>query len=288
MLVVGVLAGLVLVRVALEPRQGEPVEVRLGDEELARVGGLLAGSAVAPESLVRALAPKRVVLVGESHWREEPITFLIELLGALHAADGRRAVLLLELPPAAQPVVERHLETGDEAAIAAWSADWLPYQRIVRWARAHPEAVRTVVAFDEDRSRIILMRALLTDTRNETMARAVREAMRAHPEDRVVAYGGRLHYMLAGRYLYDVESRRPAGARLLDAGLSREELATVWLFTGALPAGIPAWRGALPVHGAAGELPISYFEDAPIFGAAIFGEIVDHAVHLGAGTRMPR
>ncbi len=285
---VGAIAVLGGVRVALTPRRLPRAEVALDATALARAGAAIHGSTMDREELVRALAVRRLVLVGESHFLEEPPAWLIALLGDLHARDDRPAVLLLELPARIQRALDAYREDGDDAALAsAWPRGALPYLPMVRWAREHPRAVRAVLASDEDEVRVALMRALATDTRNATMAAAIARAAREYPEARVVAYGGMAHMMMAGRYLYDSASRRPVGARLLEAGFSRSEVAAVWLLTGATPAaGLwPVDAEGVAFHGPAGALPLGLVQDVPVAGAERLGEVADFAVYLGPGTR---
>jgi hypothetical protein len=276
-------------RVAMEPRYLPPVRFRLADEERERVGRTLSAAAIPDDDLVRALAGKRVLLIGERHFYAEPLAFATSLLEALYRVERRPAVLLLELPGGAQHDLDQYLASGAEASLAAaWDRSGAkPYQKLVRWARAHPDLVHAVVAFDEDPARIFLMRALGTDTRNRTMADAVVRAAREHPGDRIVVYGGRFHTMLGGRYLYDSETRSPIGARLLSAGFQRSELAAVWLFAGEPPAaGLWSRPGAISLAGAAGALPVALFEPEPIARASRVDELADYAVYLGPGTRI--
>ncbi|WP_242343838.1 ChaN family lipoprotein [Anaeromyxobacter terrae] len=284
MAAIAVLGG---VRVALTPRRIPRAEVARDAPALARAGAALQASVLDREGLVGSLAARRILLVGESHFLAEPPARLTELLGELHARDGRPAVLLLELPARVQGALDAYRDGGDGAALAgAWPRGALPYLPIVRWARAHPSAVRAVVASDENEARVALMRALAADTRNGTMAAAIARAAREYPEARVVAYGGMAHTLMAGRYLYDSASRRPVGARLVEAGFSRNEVAAVWLLTGAAP-GEGLWPpgAAVSFHGPAGALPLGLVLEVPVAGAERLGEVADFAVHLGAGTR---
>jgi len=275
-------------RVALQPRAAPPNVIALTAGQRALASAALAASTLDRQALVAALAARRVVLVGESHFIEEPITWLCGLLDELHAADGHRAVLVLELPNRGGPDIDRFLATGDDETLQAafgWGA--LPYQRIVQWARRHPEAVAAVVAADENPWHSGLMRLLLTDTRNDTMARSVAAAARSSSGERIVAYGGALHMMKTGRYMYDSDTRRPIGARLPTLGIPTRDMAVVWLLAGDPPAD-GAWQqpGTVALAGKAGDLPLAQIEETRIFAATRFGEIVDYAVYLGPATRM--
>ncbi len=205
----------------------------------------------------------------------------------LHAIDGRGAVLLLELPPHLQPQIDAYLATGDESALdeAFRGSEVLPYKSTVRWARAHREAVTAIRIDDENFWHIGLMRLLLTDTRNDTMARAITAAAQANPSQRIVAYGGRMHMMHAGRYMYDRNTRRPIGARLPALGIAKKDIAAVWLFAGEAPVdGVWDMQNTVTFAGPAGDLPITKLEDNPVFGAVRLKEIADYAVHLGPAT----
>src|SRR3546814_10515256 len=140
--------------------------------------------------------------------------------GLINELGDDPLVLLLELPGSTQPAIDRYLASGDEHEFdAIWGkVEALPLHGILRWAHANQNRVVEVVAMDEDSTRIFINRALLDDTRNETMARAMLEASKAHPDARNVAYDGAMHMMLRGRYRFDAEHRRPAGSRMLAAG----------------------------------------------------------------------
>lgn len=187
-----------------------------------------------------------------------------------------------------QAALDAHRQTRDDEALErAWRVDALPYQPIVRWAHAHPAAVTRVVAFDEGRSRVMAMRALGTDTRNATMAKAILRAAREWPDARIVAYGGMAHMMLGGRYLYDHPSREPVGARLLDEGFARGDLAAVWLvpLSPPLDALWPPDAEVVRLDGAAGDLPPQLLLDVPVTGVERVAQLADFAVGLRAPAR---
>jgi len=183
----------------------------------------------------------------------------------------------------------RGIDSGDERLFAGiWGEhEALPYHPILRWARAHRERVERVVAFDEERWRTVVARARLDDTRNETMAAALAAAAAEHPAARIVAYGGSMHMMLAGRYRFDVDNRRPAGARLLELGVPRDQVVSIALDGDGMPLAA-AWPGgtALDLGGAAGLLPFQYFHVYPIYRAARIRELHDYFVQLGALTEI--
>ncbi len=231
--------------------------------------------------LARRVAPSRFLLVGETHFKNETVAWFLDLLDQL---DEGPLVLLLELPRSVQKGIDAYLDSGDEQHFAnIWGEqEALPLHPILRWARAHRDRVERVVAFDEDRWRTVLARARLDDTRNATMARALVSAAAEYPAARIVAYGGSMHMMLGGRYRFDVENRRPAGARLLDRGVPRGEIVSIALDGDGMPAAA-GWPGGtiLDLHGAAGLLPCEYFHVYPIYRVARIGELHDYFVQLG-------
>lgn len=286
-LVISIVAVLIVIRVALEPRRGPLNVVKVPENERVQVKAALAASAVDRSALVAELGAKRVLLIGEDHFQQEPQIWLQALLGDLHARDGRGAVLLLELPQHSQPQIDAYLATGDESVLdeAFKGSEVLPYKSTVRWARTHRDAVTAIRADDENFWHIGLMRLLLTDTRNDTMARAITAAAQAYPSQRIVAYGGRMHMMNAGRYMYDRNTRRPIGARLPALGIAKHDIAAVWLFAGAAPFdGLWDTQSSVRFAGPAGDLLITSVEDNPIFGAVHVKEVADYAVQLGPAT----
>ncbi len=278
---------LITVRVILEPRKGAASVIRVAPSERPAIKDVLSASTIARPTLLTELTGKRILLVGEQHFQQEPQTWLQELLGDLQAKDGRGAILLLELPERAQPYLDRYHSTGDESALneAFRGRGILPYSSTVRWARAHSDAVAAILVDDENFWHVGLMRLLLTDTRNDTMAHSIAQAAQAHPSQRIVAYGGRLHMMNAGRYMYDSDTRRPIGARLAALGIPKTDIATIWLFAGENPIdGIWDKPSSLSLRGPAGDLPITKLEQEAIFGATRLKEIADYAVQLGPAT----
>lgn len=236
--------------------------------------------------LARRVAPARYLLVGETHFKNETVAWFLGLLDEL--GEGP-LVLLLELPQSVQGGIDAYLDSGDERHFTAiWGEhEALPLHPILRWARAHRDRVERVVAFDEDRWRTVLARARLDDTRNETMTRELVAAATQHPTARIVAYGGSMHMMLAGHYRFDVDNRRPAGARLLDRGVPRDEIVSIALDGDEMPAAA-AWPAGtiLDLRGAAGLLPFEYFHVYPIYRVARIRELHDYFVQLGPLSRI--
>jgi hypothetical protein len=285
------LLGLLGVRWALEPVPPPWPRPPLPATQAAALRDTLSAERLDEAALADRLAPAEVLRVGEDHFFREPPAYLTRLLEALHLIDPRPLVLLLELPASVQRHLDRYRATGEEAALAAiWpgTAGALPYGALARWARARADVVGALRAIDEAPWHVVLMRALRTDTRNETMAAAIRDARAHYPGARVVAYGGASHMARAGRYLLDVDSRRPVGARLLAEGLPPAALACLWLAAdrGPLAAAFPG-PGAYPLTGALGTLPMPLLSPVPVFGVDRPRDLLDYAVALGPLTRVP-
>lgn len=276
-------------RLALAPAESSPPPVDLSPQARARLAARARASEVPAEAWRADLAAVDILLVGEEHFYREPKRFLCELL---EAVEGRRVSLLLELPAGVQPQVDEWLRTGASPGLAALirEGDALPYGEILSWAHRHPERLSRVAAMDEDRARIVMNRALLRDTRNRTMARAILAARRERPADLAVAYGGQMHMLLAGRYRYDREDRMPIGARLLQAGVPRARIRSVLLSGQGRAPLDQAWPGPgiLAMSGAVGAEAWGYFIDYPVFRTASARELFDHFVHLGPLERLPR
>lgn len=283
--VVLVLGAALLVRALLAPDWHGVAYADFEPTEIDQLRRLIDPARLDRADLARRVTSARFLLVGETHFKNETVTWLLGLLDELE--DGRSLVLLLELPRPTQGAIDAYLDSGDERHFAEiWGEhEALPYHPILRWARAHRERVARVIAFDEERWRTVVARALLDDTRNETMAAALATAAAEHPAARIVAYGGSMHLMLGGRYRFDVENRRPAGARLLDLGVPRDQVVSIALDGDEMPLA-PAWPGgtALDLGSAAGLLPYQYFHVYPIYRAARIGELHDYFVQLGPLT----
>lgn len=276
-------------RAALEPRETPAPGLKLSEAERGRVGALAHASAPDAGRRLADLSGIDVLLVGEEHFYLETQAWLATLLDGV---PDRRIALLLELPRGLQPEVDRWIATGRsgplEEAIRAGNA--LPYGDLLAWAHRNRSRLSRVVAMDEDGSRIFWNRAFLRDTRNRTMAAAVLAARRAGPKDLVVAYGGQMHVLLAGRYRYDREDRVPAGARLLSEGVPRERIRSVLLSGEGKAPVCEAWPGpgALDLSDAIGDEPWALFVDYPLFRVGSSRDLFDFFVHLGPLTRVSR
>lgn len=284
--VVLVVAGLVAVRAWLEPKEAQDPEVDLSTEATKRIAMSGEQSRVDEKSLEQAVGSADVLLVGEDHFYRETNEFLTRTLSSV---EGRRVTLLLEIPEFLQPAVDEYVATGRSPSFdeAVRNGESLPFQQILAWAHRNRAKVSRVVAFDEGSTTIFLNRALLRDTRNETMADAILAARMVAPQDLVVAYGGQLHMILAGRYRYDIPNRTPAGALLLTRGVDRARLVSVMLSgkgkspaADILPAGIYAASAQL------GDAPFAYFIQYPIFRASTARELFDFYANLGELTRV--
>lgn len=280
-------AGALGLRAALAPAETPAPGLVLTAAERERVGALARASSTAAADRLADLSGVEVLLVGEEHRYLETQAWL----GAfLDLVTDRRVALLLELPSALQPEVDRWVATGGspglEEAMRAGNA--LPYGEVLSWAHRNRSRLSRVAAMDEDGRRIFWNRAFLRDTRNETMARAILDARRDLPGDLVVAYAGQMHVLLAGRYRYDREDRVPAGARLLRAGVPRGAVRSVLLSGEGKAPVCEALSGAgvLDMAGPAGGEPWAVFVDYPVFRAAAARELFDYFVDLGPLTRV--
>lgn len=285
---VGAVVLLVAGRIAIEPREHAVPLARLDGATTERLRVALAAERRPVSDLPALVRSRRVVLVGEVHLTNEPQQALAELIERLGDPE---TVLLLELSKKSQPGLDRFLETGDEASLArVWAQrSNLPLQLVLRRVRDLRPKVKRVIAMDENQGRIALNRLFLTDTRNQTMADAIVDAYRRYPRARIVAYGGQMHMLLAGRYRYDDPSRVPAGARLAGLGIPRSDVYSVMLSgRGRFPTdSIWPGPGVVTTAGSAGELPYRYFLDGAVFGETRARSLFDAFVNLGALTDVP-
>ncbi|TNF74481.1 MAG: hypothetical protein EP299_07145 [Acidobacteria bacterium] len=237
------------------------------------------------EELASRIGGKRVLLIGEDHLFKEPVIYATTLMDAF---GDRPVSLLLELPAAIQPAIDHYLEECTEPALASVFEGQLvlALQDLLRWACNHPERARAVKAMDENMLDILLKRLFLTDTRNETMARAIVSEYEDDPDTLVVAYAGQLHMTQAGRYRYNQPDREPAGSRIHRMGVPDGEIVGIMLNGGDKFHLHEVWKspGALPMEGAAASIPYAYFIDYPIFGVKEASELFDYFVNLGSLT----
>jgi len=273
------------VRTLLEPDWHDPPDVLLQNTDLDELGQLLMPALLGQEELAERIRCKRYILVGETHFKKETVAYF---LGLLEAIDNEPVVLLLEMPRSTQTAIDQYLASGDEQWFSAiWGeAEPLPLHEILRWAQPNGDRVRRVLAMDEDQTRIFFNRAILRDTRNETMAQEILRAADEYPDAKIVAYGGAMHMMLGGRYRYDVDNRQPAGLRLINSGVPRSEIASISLAGTELPVAA-AWQqpGALEIDDRIGLLPYQFVYEYPIYGISRLQELHTHIVFLGQLTR---
>lgn len=284
-LVMAACAVLLALRALLAPDWHEPPAVVLAPDEIDAVRQLLEPELLSRQELANQVSQASFLLVGETHFRKETVAYF---LGLLDDIDREPVVVLLELPGSTQPAIDRYMSSGDEREFdRIWGeVEALPLHEILRWAYLNRQRVQRVLAMDEDSFRIFLNRAVLDDTRNETMMRALLQAADDHPSARIVAYGGAMHMMLGGRYRFDVDNRRPGGLRLLESGIAREDVASISLVGDDLPIAtalpIPA---AMALQGNAGLLPYEDFYEYPVYGVSRIRELHTHVVYLGPLTR---
>lgn len=247
----------------------------------------LAAHLMGIEDLAAVVRQKRVLLVGEDHLYEEPPAYLVALL---ERVDETPVSLLLELPADSQDSIDRYLREGSEMLLDEifTGKPVLQLQRLLRWAKDNPQRVVSVIAFDEPMYEIRLKRSYLADTRNATMAEAIHREWKTYPDRRIVAYGGQLHMMKAGRYRFDQPSRQTAGSRITGLGVPEDEIVVVMLSGGENFHLHSVWEkpGVLAVDAEPLRIPIAYFIDYPIFGVEYADEAFDFFVNLGPLTRM--
>ena len=260
----------------------KPPPLKFSSLELESILQKISKSLVSQDDFLSALKGRRILLVGETHYKIEAISFFISLLSKIKESP---LVLLLELPAGLQPYLDSYLSKGEEKFLAeGWEKfDALPYKDVLRWAWQNKNRIVRVVAMDEGKFRIRLTRLLLTDTRNATMANHIFNAYQNFPNAKILVYGGQLHMLLSGRYRYDVENREPAGHRLLKLGLDRNAVSTI-LLAGVNDLPIEkAWAlpGILSTEKEAGILSIAHYIDYPIFKVKHSKDAFDYLVHLG-------
>jgi hypothetical protein len=90
-----------------------------------------------------------------------------------------------------------YLENPDDSHLETLFTDHdaLPYERILSWAGTNANRVENVVARDDNRRQAIWPRAILSDSRNETMAKHIASAFVQNPEANIIAYGGQMHML---------------------------------------------------------------------------------------------
>lgn len=289
MMFLGALAVLIFVRAIACPRAIE-YNVSISDQTVAEIASALDTTLMDVERLASAVSSKRVLLVGEVHFRVEIMSYFVEFLERM---DSQKLVLALELPASVQPALDSYMESGDVKYLEMMEAneDCLPFSGIVSWCYKNRTRVVRVLAIDEDPWRIGLMRAICWDTRNQTMAEGIANAYREYPDAKIVAYGGQFHMLRGGRYMYDSASRIPCGARLSSFGIADTDVSSILLDGGDRFPLAPAWRGrigAMDVSQMKGSLPITSLLGDTLFRATETKAVLQYFVNVGPVTKMSR
>jgi len=133
------------------------------------------------------------------------------------------------------------------------------------------------------------MRTVAWDTRNQTMAEAVAAAYREYPQARIVAYGGQLHMLRNGRYMYDSGSRVPVGARLPVLGVPATQICSVILEGQHRFPLSEAWKGKIgAIDVARHDVPASYLMGDTIYGVDHAADVMQYFVNVGPVTNIRR
>lgn len=280
---ISIVSVLFIYRLIFCPRLVIASRIELPPKMLHALGEQLAGDMLDNVELGEAIKEKKVILVGETHFQNKVMSYFTDLMGKI---PGKKIVLNLELPESMQNTIDSYLETGDGKYLSAIEAcsDCLPYYSIIKWCRDHRDKVERIFAVDENQSRIFLMRCFCYDTRNRTMANNILESYRKYPDRLILFYGGQLHCLLNGRYLYDVENRTPVGKLLLQNDISRNDISSILLdYNDNFPAS-PAWKGgtgAARVNNGLRELPVNFFVRDTVYGVSRAGDLFDYYVNVG-------
>lgn len=280
---ISMVALLFVYRLAFCPKIVVASRIELPPQTAYALEEKLAGDIVDNVELGEAIKDKKIVLIGETHFQDKVMSYFTDLMGKI---PGKKIVLNLELPESIQNTIDAYLETGDEKYLSSIKAcsECLPYYNIIKWCRDRKDKVERVFAVDENQSRIFLMRCVCYDTRNKTMAGNILKSYRKYPDRLILFYGGQLHCLLNGRYLYDVENRTPAGKLLLRNGIGRNDLTSILLdYNNNFPAS-RAWKGsigAVRINNGLREVPVNFFVRDTLYGVNHAGEVFDYYVNVG-------
>jgi len=253
------------------------------DKEIELVRDAIDSKIISMETMADKVKNKKVILVGEIHFREKIMQCFIDFLDVLPVD---KLVLALELPASIQPEINMFMENGDNNYLEKIETckNCLPYKGIIQWCYEHKTKIKAIVAIDENRARIILNRALCKDTRNKTMTDNIIKLQRKNEEIPVVFYGGQLHCLQSGRYLYDVENRIPMGNRLLKV-YSQKDLTTIILSANKHFVSYEAWGtkiGGLSMEDETTKiLDRRYFIHEPVIGSRNSGDFFNYFVNIG-------
>ncbi len=275
----------------IEKKRIEIPKFTIPEEAIAEIRAKLEDRILDVETLTDKLKDSRMLLVGESHLQHEVIEYFLNILDRL---PDERLVLNLELPSSIQRHIEAYMESGNEHHLDTMKTTrgCLPYQKIIRWSYRNRERVEKVFAMDEPLAQMQFNRRYLcTDTRNETMKKALYRAYRDFPDARIIAYAGQMHMLKSGRYKFDIKNRTPAGSRLIHSDIPEDDIRVVMIDgEDGFPLS-PAWNGkmgAMEMFGEFARLPFTYFYTYPVYRVTHAQELFDFYVNVGKTTKIER
>lgn len=263
-------------------------ETEIPDSAISRMAKDVAASLLDIDSVAKRVVERRVLLVGETHFKNETMEYFIHLLEKL---PNEQLIVHLELPEEVQKVIDDYFINGDEKYLQEIksNSDCLPYSKILSWCYANRKRVKKIIAVDENYSHIFMMRAVCHDTRNKTMAEKIFQSYKNFPDAKIIFYGGQMHTLKSGRYLYDVDNRTPAGKRLIELGIKENDIFTILLEGKDRFPLSRAWgneKGAIALDNKFLSLPINYFFTEPIFNVKNGSDLFDFYVNLGMLTEI--
>jgi hypothetical protein len=273
----------------IEKKRVEIPEFSVPENALEEVSAKLDNRILDVQTLTDKLKNSRMLLVGETHLKYEEIAYFLSILD--HLPD-EQLVLNLELPPSIQNNIDAYMESGEEHYLDTLKATrgCLPFQEIIRWSFRNRERVERVIAMDETLAKMQFNRRYLcTDTRNETMKKALYRAYRDFPDAKIIAYGGQLHMLKSGRYKFDIKNRTPAGNRLINSDIPDEDIRIVMISGEDEFPLSHAWNGkigAMEMRGEFARLPFTYFYTYPVYRASYGEELFDFYVNVGKTTQI--
>jgi len=273
----------------IEKKRIEIPKFTVPEEAIAEIRAKLEDRILDVETLTDKVKDSRMLLVGESHLQHEVIEYFLNMLD--HLSD-EKLVLNLELPSSIQDNIDAYLESGEEQYLDTLNATrgCLPFQEIIRWSYRNRERVLRVFAMDETLAQMQFNRRYLcTDTRNETMKKALYRAYRDFPDARIIAYAGQMHMLKSGRYKYDIKNRTPAGSRLINSDIPEDDICVVMIAGEDDFQLSPAWNGktgAMEIHGEFARLPFMYFYTYPVHRVVYADELFDFYVNVGKTTKI--
>ena len=275
----------------IEKKRVEIPKLTVPEEAIAEISAKLEDRILDVEMLTHKLKDSRMLLVGESHLQHEVIGYFLNILDRL---PDEQLLLNLELPSSIQGNIDAYMKSGEEHLLDTLKATrgCLPYQEIIRWSYRNRERVVRVFAMDETLTQMQFNRRYLcTDTRNETMKKALYRAYRDFPDARIIAYAGQMHMLKSGRYKYDIKNRTPAGSRLINSDIPEDDIRVVMIDgEDGFPLS-PAWNGkmgAMEMLGEFARLPFTYFYTYPVYRVTHAEELFDFYVNVGKTTKIER